>query len=226
MGRRLRRATQIPVDGFWSVQPENTIEITTTATGVVRRILSMIRPRDTAESSAPYTGDQSAPAAFRGNPCTSANLRCLELRMRRPILLIAAGVAFAVWLFLPHGVFFRHRSVGLEARIAQAVPCGADLPPVESVRVLRPGRVMMHSVEMSLGELDHRLEATFRDRVRCVVLLSAENELQFFEIAQVLETVRRHADYVALVTPEVEKAARSNTWLCLGPNITFPEILM
>lgn len=139
---------------------------------------------------------------------------------------MAAVAAVLLWLRMPHGSSHNHQPVGQEVRVASAVPCFGRLPAGESVRVVRRGRVILRTEEMPLDELDARLAASFRDRTQRVVFLRAEEGLRFRDIAEVIATAKKHADYVVLVSPKTELILRSQTGLCRDPHITFPEILM
>jgi biopolymer transport protein ExbD len=144
----------------------------------------------------------------------------------RKILLIAALAAAAFFLVSVHPAAPRPRSMGLEVKIALATPCKAEVVSGEMVQVLRPGTVRLNSEELTLKELDHRLEAIFRNKTQHVVLLSGGGDLPFSDVVAVLEVAARYADYIALVTPAVEHATMPQSGNCFDPNITFPQIVM
>jgi biopolymer transport protein ExbD len=92
--------------------------------------------------------------------------------------------------------------------------------------VLRPGLVRVNSKELTLEELDRRLETTFRSRVQRVVFVSGDGALSLHDVVAVIEIASKHADYTALVTPSVEHSVTLQTGNCLDPNIKFPHTLM
>ena len=102
--------------------------------------------------------------------------------------MIAALLAAAFFILTVHPGPSRRRSVGLQVRIALAVPCRTDLIPGEIVRVLRPGIVRLNSEELTLNELDHRLETTFRSRAQRVVFVSGDGVLS----AMLLQSSKSH----------------------------------
>ena len=102
--------------------------------------------------------------------------------------MIAALLAATFFILTVHPGASRHRSVGLQVRIALAVPCRTDLIPGEIVRVLRPGIVRLNSEELTLNELDHRLETTFRSRAQRVVFVSGDGVLS----AMLLQSSKSH----------------------------------
>jgi biopolymer transport protein ExbD len=144
----------------------------------------------------------------------------------RKFAIIAALLAATFFILTVHPAAFHHRSVGLQIKIALAVPCRTNLIPGEIVRVLRPGLVRLNSEELTLDELDHRLETAFRGRTQRVVFVSGGGDLPFRDVVAVIEVALRHADYTALVTPPVEHSVMPQTGTCLDPNIKFPQILM
>jgi biopolymer transport protein ExbD len=144
----------------------------------------------------------------------------------RKFALIAALLAATFFILTVHPGASRHRSVGLQVKIALPVPCRPDLIPGEIVRVLRPGLVRLNSEELTLEELDRRLETTFRSRVQRVVFVSGDGALSFRDVVAVIDIASKHADYTALVTPSVDHSVTPQTGNCLDPNIKFPQILM
>lgn len=144
----------------------------------------------------------------------------------RKFALIAALPAASFFILTLHPGASRHRSVGLQVKIAFATPCRTDLIPGEFVRVLRPGIVRLNSEELTVEELDHRLETTFRSRVQRVVFVSGDGAPSFRDVVAVIEIASKHADYTVLVTPPVERSVTPQAGNCLDPNIKFPQILM
>ena len=144
----------------------------------------------------------------------------------RKFATIAALVTAVLLILSVHPVYSTHGSVGLQVKIAQAVPCRADLIPGEIVQVLRPGLVRLDSEDLTLKELDRRLERTFRNRPQQVVFVTGGGELSFGDVIAVVEVALGHADYVSKVTSNVEHALAAETGKCLDPNIKFPRILM
>lgn len=91
---------------------------------------------------------------------------------------------------------------------------------------MRPGLVRLNSEELTLEELDHRLETTLHSRVQRVVFVSGDGALSFRDVVAVIEIASKHADYTGLVTPPVEHSVAPQTDNCLDPNIKFPQTLM
>jgi hypothetical protein len=73
------------------------------------------------------------------------------------------------------------------------------------IRVLKGDDVMLNQMKHKRGELEGLLHNIYKTRVERVVFVVADPDLPFQQIAEVVETAQRHVDYVALVTPSVEK---------------------
>ncbi len=138
---------------------------------------------------------------------------------------IAALLAAILLMLAEQPGTFRRRSVGLEAKIALAVPCRADLIPGEIVRVLRPGVVRLNSEDLTLDQLDVRLEEIFRHRTQRVVFVAGREDLSVRDVLAVIDVALRRADYVSLLTPNVERAL-TKPGNCLDANIRFPRVMM
>lgn len=139
---------------------------------------------------------------------------------------IIAALLTAILLALPVHAPSRHRSAGLPAKIALAARCSPDLTPGQVVQVLRPGVVRLHSEELPLARLGPRLESIFENSVQRVVFISADSQLSFSDVAAVFDIALQHADYVSLITPNVEHTLATEPGNCLDPNIKFSKILM
>jgi biopolymer transport protein ExbD len=146
--------------------------------------------------------------------------------MRKPLVLIAASMAAMFLLLMVYPAVFRHRPTGLRVKVALAAPCRTDLPLGESVRILRPGFVRLNSEEVTLDELDRRLEATFRSRAQWIVFVSGGADLPFRDVVAVIDVASKRGTYVALVTPAVEQDLKSHREKCLDPNIYFRQVLL
>ena len=115
---------------------------------------------------------------------------------------------------------------GYWVKIAKPAPCSEEIPRGELVRVLQHGLVRLESKDMPLQELDRQLEEVFRKRVQRVVLVVGDGSLSFGEVIEVVDLAARHADYVSLVTPVVEREASQRTGVCIDPNIHIQNVLM
>jgi len=100
---------------------------------------------------------------------------------------------------------FHESAAGGSVNIAEVAPCGSDLIPGVMVRVLASGMTQVNSRPLTHDELDRLLHETFSARVQRVAFVTAESGLEFREIVAVIEIAAKHADYVSLVTPTVEK---------------------
>lgn len=108
--------------------------------------------------------------------------------------------------------------------IATATPCGMDDTRTVVVQVLSHGEVRINSEDLRREDLDARLEEIFRTRAVRLAFVVGDPELQFRQVAEVIDTTAKHVDYVAIVTTSVGKIARWSTGNCLDPNLKAPLI--
>jgi hypothetical protein len=147
--------------------------------------------------------------------------------MRVPTRSITASLAaILLVLLLVHPVAIGRRSTGLEVKIARVIPCPTDPLPGELLQLLQPGLVRMGSEDLTLGELDRRLETVFSRRSVRLVFVAGGAGHPFREVAKILEIASKHADHVALVTPTVQGGIKPRLGQCLDPDINLSPTLM
>ncbi|GEM_PF-4573457 len=140
--------------------------------------------------------------------------------------------AFCWTLFLIAVVYVRALdqpppSVGLRVKIARAatgVACDGDARLVV-VRVMSGGLAQLNSTTLTLNELDRQLEQIMSTRAERVVFVSSNDNLESGEVIAVIDIATKHADYVSLITPDVESGA-SAPGGCLDANLNLPPILL
>jgi biopolymer transport protein ExbD len=117
-----------------------------------------------------------------------------------------------------------HNPTGFVVRIAQATPCRYDDRPFEVVQVLSHGGLRINSRDLKRVDLASSLDEIFRTRApRHFIFLTADPNLPFAEVAQVIDSVAKHVDYIAILTPSVS-ATNWRNGLCIDPNLPKSNI--
>jgi biopolymer transport protein ExbD len=141
--------------------------------------------------------------------------------MRLPVAVLATLTATAlagVALVVPRA---DHPSVGLPVRIAKTRPCGNDDYRAYVVQVLRAGVIKLNSEDVHLQDLGRRLDEDFKTRVYHYIFLTAEPELRFGEVAQVIDHAAPHVDHVVIIPPSVMRQVQPwwKTGICVDENL-------
>jgi biopolymer transport protein ExbD len=108
---------------------------------------------------------------------------------------------------------------GLAVRIARNQPCGADDRRVVVVQVLSNGDLRINQENVDREHLDRRLEDLFKTRVYRWIFVVGDPDLQFGEVAGVIDAASRKVDYIAIPTPSVLKRADWKNGVCIDPNL-------
>jgi len=135
------------------------------------------------------------------------------------ILLVSTAPFAALFLTLIAITAGFHNPTGLVVRIALATPCGYDDRRFEVVQVLSHGGLRINSHDLKREDLASTLAEIFRTRApRHFIFLAADPSLPFAEVAQVIDSVAKQVDYIAILTPSVF----ANNWqngMCIDPNL-------
>jgi biopolymer transport protein ExbD len=127
-------------------------------------------------------------------------------------------VLFALVVALPSG------STGQPVRVAQAVACGGDSREV-GVTVHRNRRLHINTEEISQEALRTRLADVFKTRVYRYVYVTADSDVPFRDVAEVIDLALMEMDYVSIATPSILRPALSMTGLCTDPNLPRSYLL-
>lgn len=73
------------------------------------------------------------------------------------------------------------------------------------VQVHHGGSLNLHSETLDRGGLENRLKEVFATRAERLLFVKGDPDVDFGEIAQIIGIARTQADYVALITPSIEK---------------------
>ena len=107
----------------------------------------------------------------------------------------------ALFLMLTIVAATLQHSKGLSLRVAMLGPCGTDDRRVVVVQALSHGRLKINADEVKRDELGDNLEAIFRTRAERLVFVTAEPDLRFRDVADVIDTATRRLVHVALLPP-------------------------
>src|SRR3989442_559622 len=84
-----------------------------------------------------------------------------------------------------------HSATGFALTIARIEPCGDDDRRTVVVQVLSRGRLRIDNGDLSRADLERRLEEIFRTRHYRYIFLIADPDLQFAEVAQVIDSAAK-----------------------------------
>ena len=82
------------------------------------------------------------------------------------------------------------------------------------LRVHRGGSLNLNMENVDRDGLQGRLREIFATRAERVLFVKGDSDLDFGEVAQVIDIARTHADYIGLLTPSVEKEMSENPFCC------------
>lgn len=83
------------------------------------------------------------------------------------------------------------------------------------VYVLRDGFLKLNSEKLKRDDLKSRLHEIFQTMAERVLFVKGDPGLPFQKVLEVIDIARTEVDYVALLTPYVEKEATANGVWCL-----------
>ncbi len=92
-------------------------------------------------------------------------------------------------------------SAGLPVLTAKQIDCGDDDRRTVVIHVLQGGKVKLNMEDSDRVRLERRLHEVFKTRAEQVVFISADPQLSFHDVAEVIEIATKHVDNVALLSP-------------------------
>ena len=98
-------------------------------------------------------------------------------------------------------------------------PCGNDDRRNVVVQVLSHGGLRINLEDVNREDLNRRLEEIFKTRAYRFVFLTADLDLPFGEVAQVIDSAATQIDYIAVLTPSILNQVRGGSLFCLDPNL-------
>ena len=72
--------------------------------------------------------------------------------------------------------------------------------------LLRNGKLKLNNVVVDQGEFGQRLDDIFRTRAVWLLFFGADPHVSYGAVAETVTEALKHVDYVALVTPSVERS--------------------
>ncbi len=82
------------------------------------------------------------------------------------------------------------------------------------VHVHRGGSLNLNSETLERGGLENRLKEVFATRAERLLFVKGDPDVDFGEVAQIIDMARTQADYVALITPSIEKDIGERPFCC------------
>jgi biopolymer transport protein ExbD len=116
----------------------------------------------------------------------------------------AAPLAGLFLILAPIVIVFLGTSQGSMVELARNCEDCGDARTVV-IRVLKGADVMLNQEKHKRGELEGLLHDIYKTRAERVVFVEADLDLPFQHVVEVVDIVQSQVDYVALVTPSVEK---------------------
>jgi biopolymer transport protein ExbD len=87
------------------------------------------------------------------------------------------------------------------------------------VQVLSHGGLRINVEDVKREDFNRRLEEIFRTRAYRFVFLTADLDLPFGEVAQVIDSGANQIDYIAILTPSILNQVRGGSLFCIDPNL-------
>jgi biopolymer transport protein ExbD len=112
-----------------------------------------------------------------------------------------------------------HSATGLAVTIARLEPCGNDDRREVVVQVLSHGGLRINVEDVNRENLGRRLEEIFKTRAHRYAFLLAAPDLPFAEVAQIMDSVAKQVDYIAILTPSVLNQGRGGSPFCIDANL-------
>jgi biopolymer transport protein ExbD len=93
----------------------------------------------------------------------------------------------------------RPTSVGLPLRVAEVVPCYPGVYRVVVIQASANGSVKVDAESIRRAELGEKLDNIFRTRAMRFAYVTAESDVPFGEVVEVIDVATKHLDHVALL---------------------------
>lgn len=106
-----------------------------------------------------------------------------------------------------------HVAHGFYLAVTKIEPCGADDRRIIVLQALHAGRLRINSENTSIGELAGRLETIFRVRAERVVFVTAEADVPFSSIVELIDVASTQVDRIALL-PTLEVLRHPHRDMC------------
>jgi biopolymer transport protein ExbD len=111
----------------------------------------------------------------------------------------------ALFLTLTPIVFVRSGSpAGLPVLMAKEIDCGWDDRRNIVIHALQSGKLKLNMEDSDRVRLGERLHEIFKTRAEQVVFISADPQLSFQEVTEVIDIATKHVANVALLTPTLK----------------------
>lgn len=111
----------------------------------------------------------------------------------------ATGPFAALFLILATVVAALPTSKGFNLRVAKLGPCGTSDQRLVVVQAFAQGRLRINADEVSYAQLGASLEAIFRTRAERFVFVTAEPDVPFSRVADVIDIASVYVDHIALL---------------------------
>lgn len=98
-------------------------------------------------------------------------------------------------------------SHGFRLRLAKLEPCGFDDRRIVVLQALPAGRYRINVEDVTIGDLPGKLETIFRTRAERVVFVTAEADVPFSRVAELIDVAATQVDNIALL-PSLEMLLR------------------
>ena len=95
-------------------------------------------------------------------------------------------------------------STGLPVLTTKQVDCGDDDQRSIVIHVLEGGKIKLNMEDSDRLKLGKRLGEVFETRAEQVVFISADPQLPFQDVAQIIDIATKHVDNVALLSPTLK----------------------
>jgi len=95
-------------------------------------------------------------------------------------------------------------STGLPVLTTKQVDCGDDDRRSIVIHVLEGGKIKLNMEDSDRLKLGKRLGEVFETRAEQVVFISADPQLPFQDVAQIIDIATKHVDNVALLSPTLK----------------------
>jgi len=89
------------------------------------------------------------------------------------------------------------------------------------LEISRDHSMMLRGEAVKRGELEVRLRDAFKTRAERLLFIRADRHLKVREVMEVIDVASRQAEYIALITPSVEREAEKRPYC--GLEISLPS---
>lgn len=113
-------------------------------------------------------------------------------------------------------------STGLPVLTAKQVECGQDDSRTIVIQVLPGGKIKINMEDSDRVRLGARLHEIFETRAEQIVFVSADLQLSFQDVAQIIDIATKHVANVALVSPtqkDLSHCLSITPWLLNAPKL-------